>query len=199
MINISMKRVIIRGFTLVEILIVVTVVGIIAGVGVVSYSGHAQRARNTARLDAANSYVNILDTMIAKDPTILQGSTLDRYCLGTWFKDISSPTDGKGDCYVIAVGDTDLVSVNSTKNTDMLKIVGTLPNSPPEPVVGADGKSRIGPFATFEPVSGSSWGRLYVNYVLEKPAATTCPSGVEVLSDAKTLVCKMKVQTDPNS
>jgi prepilin-type N-terminal cleavage/methylation domain-containing protein len=41
----------IRGFTLVEILIVVVIIGILASIAIVSYSGVQQRARDAKRID----------------------------------------------------------------------------------------------------------------------------------------------------
>ena len=50
------------GFTLIEILIVVFIIGIIAGITLVTYNGVQARARNSQTLSAANQWVKILKT-----------------------------------------------------------------------------------------------------------------------------------------
>lgn len=44
-----------KGFTIVELLIVIVVIGILASISIVSYNGITQRANNTASESAANS------------------------------------------------------------------------------------------------------------------------------------------------
>lgn len=71
-----------RGFTIVEIIIVITVIGILAGIGIVSYSGMQTRARDTERKADIDSVVSALETyyeQFGKYPdyeTIVSGSFL---------------------------------------------------------------------------------------------------------------------------
>lgn len=51
-----------RGFTIVEIIIVITVIGILAGIGIVSYSGMQARARDTERKADVDSMAAALET-----------------------------------------------------------------------------------------------------------------------------------------
>lgn len=51
-----------RGFTIVEIIVVITVIGILATIGIVSYSGMQVRARDTERKADAESMQSALET-----------------------------------------------------------------------------------------------------------------------------------------
>ncbi len=57
--NMTQHRV--KGFTIVELLIVVVVIAILAAITVVAYNGIQQRTRDSARLSAANSIVKALE------------------------------------------------------------------------------------------------------------------------------------------
>lgn len=50
-----------RGFTIVELLIVIVVIGILAAITIVAYNGVQQRARDTARTAAVKSVMKALE------------------------------------------------------------------------------------------------------------------------------------------
>lgn len=181
-----------RAFSLIELVVVIVVMGLLVTIGSWSYSGYQERARNTARASAAKSYVDILGTMYARNTTVFQkntGVTDIRFCLGQWFTDINS--DGLGDCNVLQSGSADRVSKDATRDTAMRVVVQNLPDSDKTPVVGADGISRIGPYAIIKRTSDG--GMPWVRYILEKPGATSCPFGATVWQDAETLICEEAV------
>ena len=185
-----MKQKMSQGFSLVEILIVVSVLAIITAVSVVSYTGMTQRGRNTARLDAARAYTDIMSTMAAKNPAIFDENTTapigtTYFCLGEWFT---------GGVTCNATSGSVNTTGGDTRMNKMKAVVASLPDSPREPVVGADGTKRIGPVGGLEKTSATS-GKLYVYYVLEKPT-DNCSDGL-VWEDAKTMICSLKTQVDP--
>ena len=49
-----------RGFTIVELLIVIVVIGILAAITIVAYNGLQQRANNSARIQAANQVIKLV-------------------------------------------------------------------------------------------------------------------------------------------
>lgn len=49
------------GFTVVELLIVIVVIGILAAITIVAYNGIQQRARNTTTISAVNTYVKLIN------------------------------------------------------------------------------------------------------------------------------------------
>ena len=49
-----------RGFTIVELLIVIIVIGILAAIVIVAFNGVQQRANNTSRISAANSTLKLV-------------------------------------------------------------------------------------------------------------------------------------------
>ena len=53
-----------KGFTLVELLVVIVVIGILAGISTVSYNGAQQRARDTKRIHDVESIVNALTAIV---------------------------------------------------------------------------------------------------------------------------------------
>jgi prepilin-type N-terminal cleavage/methylation domain-containing protein len=58
-----------RGFTIVELLIVIVVIGILAAITIVAYSGIQQRANNTAIIDSASSSLRMIESYIAVNGT----------------------------------------------------------------------------------------------------------------------------------
>lgn len=123
-----------RGFTIVELLIVIVVIAILATVSVVAYNGIQVRAKNAQQKDAATKYVKLLQLYKAQ-----YGAYPTQYgCLGE--NNIDSDNDSVPDC-----GDDGSRSYNATLNTE-LKKVGTTPNIVTDRILGTDGVNRAGMF-----------------------------------------------------
>lgn len=58
-----------KGFTIVELLIVIVVIAILATISIVAYSGIQQRAKNTAIVDAASKSLRLVQAYIAANGT----------------------------------------------------------------------------------------------------------------------------------
>lgn len=175
-----------RGFTIVELLIVIVVIGILAAIVIVAYNGVQQRGRNTGRIQAASQYVKMLKVYHTSNNSTYPFSS-GRYCLGTGFPEVSSANGTSGDCYNAQAGNSWLTSVNTTVN-DELKKVGSLPESDKSLIVGTDGIPRVGPVAIWKPD-----GYLWVYYILERIGTEVCPVGSTEWSTTNTLICQIKV------
>ena len=74
-----------RGFSIVELLIVIVVLGILASVTLVTYSGIQKRAQNVKTISAASHYLNLLEIYHIDNkayPAMPDPSIVDM-CLGT--------------------------------------------------------------------------------------------------------------------
>lgn len=74
----------IHGFTIVELLIVVVVIGILAAISIVAYSGVSQKANNAAIIDAAGKTQRLMQAYIATEGKYpLPGPTTMFACVTT--------------------------------------------------------------------------------------------------------------------
>ena len=108
-----------RGFTIVELLIVVVIIAILAAITLVTYNGVQQRATNTAIIDAASKSLRMIQAYIAANGTYPKSLPNGSACVTT----VSG-------CYT-----TSAISANTTFDTNMATI-GSLPRSLPS--TGAD-------------------------------------------------------------
>lgn len=70
------------GFTIVELLIVIVVIGILAAITIVAFNGIQQRSKNTQTVNAMASYVKLLNLYKADEGTHPQVTDV---CLGTGY------------------------------------------------------------------------------------------------------------------
>lgn len=74
-----------RGFTIVELLIVIVIIGILASLVIIAFNGIQQRANNTQTIDAASKYARIIQ-LYGQDkgdyPRTTDASTSTNVCLG---------------------------------------------------------------------------------------------------------------------
>ncbi len=93
MISIKSKQ---KGFTIVEIIIVIIVIGVLAGLVMNMVNSVQVRARNTQRTDTVKKYMTALALYVAENdayPAITTGNTV---CLGENYADVSG--NSIGDC-----------------------------------------------------------------------------------------------------
>lgn len=111
-----------KGFTIVELLIVIVIIGILAAITIISYNGIQQRARNASTIATVQLYVKGLAMYLVDHgdyPTV--NSTI---CLGSTYKDYNG--DGVGDCGYV---DQDYRgSVNTTFENQMKPYIASLPD-----------------------------------------------------------------------
>lgn len=83
MIHLNHKR--LKGFTIVELLIVIVVIGILATIVIIAFNGVQTRATNTSRIAEIRSYERIFESYRALQNGVLPDVPQGNYCLGTGF------------------------------------------------------------------------------------------------------------------
>lgn len=147
------------GFTIVELLIVIVVIGILSTITIVTYRGVQNRANNASRLTEFNYWRKSFELYKIQNgtyPTMPDGG----YCLGTGFP------GGKCRDYLANNANT-LTEASSIPLMDKIKTVSTIPSASH---VGVNG--TVGPYIYY----GSS-GWLQITAVFNG-TASDCPSGL---------------------
>lgn len=170
-----------KGFTIVELLIVVVVIAILAAITVVAYNGIQDRTLQSARIDEVRKWERLLISYATLKgqypPAMVPGSA----CLGEGYPDTSG--NGVGNCWDLHVaGHT---SENASLNAQ-LREVGSLPNNTRQPVVGNGTSSRLGP--ALEMTSGGSYRIIYWMKGLDP-----CPIGIARWADSVSRACQLNL------
>ncbi len=124
-----------RGFTIVELLIVIVIISILATISVVTYVDIQKRARNSQTLSMVSTYQTALAAYLAIHGQYPQfwGSA----CLGTGYQDRDS--DGVGDC-----GGSDYPALeNNDFNNELKSLISSLP--------------VVNDYTFPAPISGAAW------------------------------------------
>jgi prepilin-type N-terminal cleavage/methylation domain-containing protein len=99
------------GFTIVELLIVIVVIGILAAITIVAYSGMQQRAKNTSRIAAARQTLGAVNAYIAANGKYPLATGTGR-CLSDSFPgDICWGVDSPSPAVTTASLNTDLKTI----------------------------------------------------------------------------------------
>lgn len=104
-----------KGFTIVELLIVIIVIAILATLVITAYNGIQQKAKNTQRIATVKEYIKIL-TIYAAQYGSYPITSNQWVCLGEGYT---------GSCF--NDGTNDRAYENSTANTELKKISPNLP------------------------------------------------------------------------
>lgn len=167
-----------KGFTIVELLIVIIVIAILASIVTVAYVGAQQRAYNSARLSEVKAWQKLLMmyyTEHTQGPSVAAGS----YCLGTGFPN--------GACRdYLGNGSTTYYQANNSTLMSQLNQEGSLPGGPRVPVNGT-----IGPY-----VNIWAGGSGFTITTVFNGKASECPAPLTYTWDdgAGRLLCQVDVQ-----
>jgi prepilin-type N-terminal cleavage/methylation domain-containing protein len=138
-----------NGFTIVELLIVIVVIGILAAITIVAYNGVQQRAENNKTIGAVNQSVKLL--RLYKELNGSYPSTSPGYaCFGTGYSN--------GICFTQADGVSPAAQEQAAFNS-ALQTVGSIPNASTIPLLTSTGSIVAG--ASFE--NGSGMIRYHLN------------------------------------
>ena len=142
-----------RGFTIVELLIVIVVIGILAAITVVAFSGIQQRAKNTQMTSAVAAYVKGL-TLYVSDKGVYPGVE-------------AAAITGNLACF--DGSDTCWPSANATRSTELQTALASVLSGRPK----LDWPLLLN-YGTV--VDASTGGNVTGHYMLYQIAGTTCPS-----------------------
>ncbi|MFZ2836275.1 MAG: prepilin-type N-terminal cleavage/methylation domain-containing protein [Candidatus Saccharimonadales bacterium] len=181
-----------RGFTIVELLIVIVIIGILAAITIVAYNGIQTRARNVSRASEATQVAKLLASYKAQNgnfPTLGSGQVS---CIGSGFPDLNS--DGLADCWDVRIIGGATFHPDATFNTQLAQM-GTTPIGDRTIVeYPFDGNGFVGPAYVAPGGPGTTGSAAYVRFFQE---GTTCPSGNRVAwtgNGGKPVACAVDLQ-----
>ena len=153
------------GFTIIELLVVITVIAVLAAISVTAYRGVQTRALNASRLNeigAWNTLFQVYKAQYGNYPAIASGN----YCLGVGFPDGDGAAGGE--CRDYKYNNANTYHENdATALMNELKKVANLPSGPRVPV-----NDTVGPYINF-------WVSGYTIITVFTGSATDCPSPME--------------------
>lgn len=156
-----------RGFTIVELLIVIVVIAILAAITVVAYNGISERARNTSRLNTVRQMQQVVQLALTRhspkelwDAMEADPSGWHKACLGEGYADLTGDT--VGDCAKYGATKVSVVPAFNQLMSDLTD----LPDMSSYPsLTDTSGQIVSGPFL------GSAWvdasDKLVIEYRLE--------------------------------
>jgi prepilin-type N-terminal cleavage/methylation domain-containing protein len=184
-----MKRTL-RGFTLVEMILVIAILGILVGITTIGWSAVSSGSRDQARAQDLKQWASTFDLyksryaiypiLPANPGNGIPGRT---FCLGTFNQ--AQPVSYNGKCgqYKLAVSPTQTFDANNTETQDMLaevKKVGNIPQNSSYAVRDA----VVGPILYIEknPGAGTSINVVakFVNFF-----EGACPAGLQAETDTQ--------------
>ncbi len=130
-----------KGFTIVELLIVIVVIAILATITTVAFNGIQMRAKNTQRISVAGEYVKIMKLYAASYGSYPMEGINDWVCLGEDYPDLVG--DSREDCNDV-IGGSYAFHPDAAVNAEMKKITSTLPKYNMDPVINASGVGQLG-------------------------------------------------------
>ena len=168
------------GFTIVELLIVIVVIGILAAIVITTYNGIQTRAQNSARVNEMKAWQRLLEVYKAQYgslpdvPAIAGEDSPKERCLGTGF-----PTHAGGGnvprCRSINVTNPATSNLESDGQgiTNALSSVGRIPSSP-KVAIGL----VVGPYVTITPAPPAAAAQWTITGIFNGDnSAPDCPAG----------------------
>jgi prepilin-type N-terminal cleavage/methylation domain-containing protein len=127
------------GFTIVELLVVIVVIALLAAITIVAYNGIQQRARNAARIAAAEQIVKLFNANTIATGSIVPGAPV---CIPVGTQDYNS--DGTPDCGNITTPADVIRSEKTATNTFLTNAGMTNLNFPTDVVTTTTGTKYTG-------------------------------------------------------
>lgn len=171
------------GFTIVELLIVIVVIGILAAITIVAYSGIQTRAENTKTNNALGYYAKALQLYATNNG--LYPTEASYPCLGPIGTNCANITDGTGACF-----GSGGASAQASFDSAIKTVLSTTPVLSTQSM-NCGGKQYSG--AYYYSATGKSMG---VTYYLRGNQSCTMSGGFELVSRNQaddTTVCSVKL------
>lgn len=173
-----------KGFTIVELLIVIVVIGILAAITIVAYNGAQTRADTVARQSEMMAWKKAFEIYRASEGTWPSGMAPNTfYCLGEGFPIGSG---GVARCRDYASSTYGYIESNNATAMSQLKKLVDIPNSPKKPIHGT-----VGPYARIYS-DGSETVEITQVFI---SANNQCPGGTnQQFRNPVTLWCEIRIK-----
>ncbi|OGL23060.1 hypothetical protein A2791_05285 [Candidatus Saccharibacteria bacterium RIFCSPHIGHO2_01_FULL_46_30] len=168
------------GFTIVELLIVIVVIGILAAITIVAFNGVQNRAKDTAQITLVSQWESILKLYVAEHGS-LPVTVSDRVCLGTSYP--ASGVFSLNSCHFYEQNGYD--EQRSAVEPDVInkfREVATIPSQSPDSsgFVATDGTDSMKFLTRGVALTMNQASTPHSNYKLEYGVTgNKCPSGDE--------------------
>lgn len=163
-----------HGFTIVELLIVIVIIGILAAITIVAYNGMQTRARNVSRASEATQVSKLLASYKAQNGNFPSLGSGQVSCIGSGFPNFNG--DALDDCWDVRIIGGATFHPDATFNAQLAQM-GSIPSGDRTVVeYPFDGNGFVGPVYIAAGGPGST-GSAYVRFFQE---GASCPSGARV-------------------
>lgn len=171
-----------RGFTIVELLVVIVVIAILAAVSVVSYNGIQDRADTVNRMTEVTNWREVLGLYVALNGSLPSGFEKNKiYCLGTGFP---VGAGGVPRCRDFNSSMTGYKESDNAAAMQQLEEVAKIPESKKIPV-----DQTVGPYIALPNYEEATITQVF------SPKNDTCPSGMsQQWRTGRTLWCTMHLK-----
>lgn len=175
-----------RGFTIVELLIVIVVIAILAAISIVAYQGIQNRAYNSAVVSSVNGYVKLLKMYKADHgayPAIENDHFSDTICLGVISDFDETGVYQSGECTKFESGPVYKIS---NQFNDTLAKYGSLASGK-APEIKIDGHATVRGFLYFNGITAGLGVDHAVIIYYPKKGGNSCPIGDFISGDLQGL------------
>lgn len=193
----------IGGFTVVELIVVIAIIGILATIGTISYNSTLIVSRNADRLNELKAWENAFTLHAQTKREYPSVPAHDTYCLGTGFPtatDITphvpsghtfSPASPEGYCGNLLTS-SGRYPVDNNLNTQLLSITEKSPGTRAfKQAQFKSWKTAIGPYARFQ--GGDT---ITISHIFEGDSCPSSTSITHTYADGKRVTCSIVLPTN---